>query len=105
MTFKSKDLAALSLFQSLSTQFYLLEVLIEKAVHDGVGADGGHGEQVAGGVDGQHQPVAPRGVPAGDDDDDHHHHHDHHHCHHHHHHHHYHEVSISWWPPGESPLI
>ena len=41
-------------FQSLSTQFYLLEVLIEKAVHDGVGADGGHGEQVAGGVDGQH---------------------------------------------------
>ena len=55
---------ALSLFQSLSTQFYLLEVLIEKAVHDGVGADGGHGEQVAGGVDGQHQPVAPGGVPA-----------------------------------------
>ena len=70
MTFKSKDLAALSLFQSLSTQFYLLEVLIEKAVHDGVGADGGHGEQVAGGVDGQHEPVAPRGVPAGDDDGD-----------------------------------
>ena len=70
MTFKSKDLAALSLFQSLSTQFYLLEVLIEKAVHDGVGADGGHGEQVAGGVDGQHQPVAPGGVPADDDDGD-----------------------------------
>ena len=47
MTFKSKDLAALSLFQSLSTQLYLLEVLIEKAVHDGVGADGGHPYGVA----------------------------------------------------------
>ena len=41
----------------------LLEVLIEEAVHDGVGADGGHGEQVARGVDCQQHSVALGRLP------------------------------------------
>ena len=37
---------------------HLLEVLVEEAVHDGVCTNGGHGQEVARGVDDQQHTVA-----------------------------------------------
>ena len=47
-----------------SSIFHLLEVLIEESIHDWIGADRGHGKEVARGVDRQQHSVAHRRVPA-----------------------------------------
>ena len=47
-----------------SSIFHLLEVLIEESIHDWIGADRGHGKEVARGVDRQQHSVTHRRVPA-----------------------------------------